>query len=347
MVCDKLVFAASMKELISSGHLLQPEYYAAYSPDISEVGVVAGEYNQKQMASVYTKEVTGCMIENWFEIAPMTSTVAFTASRANAADAVSQFRDRGVTAEYLDCKTSTEDRERIIAATEAGDNKILVNVGIIGIGSDVPCLETVILNYATMSVQKYMQNVGRGSRPYGTQTHFNVIDHGNHVRRLGRVENITEDYWSLEEKFNANKEAVKKNKVNEKAKPEIKCSKCMHLFKGAATCPKCGQKIAAAKVKGEAGEFVPGALQKVGSDGKDTASVKRNKSDSVEVKVDFFSEVLTYVKRAGKKEGYAAVIYKDRYGVWPNAIKGKAYERNPCAETMSFVKHAQIKMARA
>jgi hypothetical protein len=71
---------------------------------------------------------------------------------------------------------------------------------------------------------------------------------------------------------------------------------------------------------------------------------KLNREVSKEDKQLFYSELLGYCKKHGKREGYAAHSYRKRFGVWPNALEKTL--REPTDGTYGYIKHLQIANAK-
>jgi superfamily II DNA or RNA helicase len=331
-ICDRLIQPVTMRELIDAGHLLQPEYWAAPSPDLAGVKITNGDYNAKQLGEVYDDGLMGCVVDNWWRIAIDTSTVVFTATRANAASVIGQFAERGVPAAYLDCKTPDEERQRIFDAVRARDILVIANVGIVGMGTDIPVLQTACLAVATKSVSRWMQWVGRVLRPCDGQTHATIIDHGNNVRRLGRCEDITD--WSLDAVSNANDNASKK--ADKTARKEIKCRECSYIFSGSSVCPQCGHKIPEGKQRKEDIEFTPANLQRVGAVAKKSQYTQEQKSS-------YYAQLLGYALQHGKKPGSAYFLYIEIFGV---GLAGKKPDPVPPGpEVLGMIRHLQIKKA--
>ena len=170
-IADDLVITAGMKELIDGGYLLQPHYYSAPKPDVSNIKMSAGDYNQNQLGEAYGEStIMGDVVENWLSIARGTTTVVFTPTRANAMHLVESFQRVGVTAAYLDANTNDEDRQIVFDGLADGSITVVCQVGIISLGTDIPRIQTVCMATSTKSVAKWCQAIGRGLRPYNPLT---------------------------------------------------------------------------------------------------------------------------------------------------------------------------------
>ncbi len=330
---DDLIIPVTMRELIDQGYLCQPRYYSAQRPDLSNVGMTAGEWKQNELGEVYADpKIMGDVLSNWVRIAENTITVVFTPTRKNAAELVEQFNAAGYSSEYVDANTKDEDREEIYRRLSTGQTKCLMNVGIVSMGTDIPSIQTVVMATATKSITKWMQAVGRALRPEDGKDCAYIIDHGGMSidPNMGPVEDIID--WSLDVKSKIQDRILQRKK--EKCEPkEIKCSACGVVFKARHNCPVCGF---AMKQPTEALEFYEADLQEMKSEGK-----KANKTMTPEEKREFFGGLKQYARMKGYSAGWANHTYRDKFGVWPNAYKN-APAVTPSESVMGFIRHKQI-----
>ncbi|TXI13270.1 MAG: hypothetical protein E6Q68_01790, partial [Polynucleobacter sp.] len=89
----------------------------------------------------------------------------------------------GHNSRHLD--SNSEDREEILEWFSKTPNAILCNVMIATVGFDEPTIENVILNFSTLSLVKFIQCCGRGSRKLEWKNYFNIIDMGGNAIRFG------------------------------------------------------------------------------------------------------------------------------------------------------------------
>jgi len=340
-ISDRLVIPVTMPELIEAGALLQPRYYSAERPDLSGVKMMGDDYNSKQLGAAYDGKIMGCVVDNWLRIAPGTSTVVFTATRANAMDVVEKFSSKGIPSAYMDANTPDEERFMIFDGLASGRILVVANVGIISLGSDIPRLQTVSFATATRSISRWMQGVGRVLRPYEDQQWSNVIDHGGMSLdpRMGPVEFIND--WSLDEKTTV-QERIERSKQEKKEPIDVQCSNCARVYKAAHACPFCGHQR---KAKGEALEYHEAKLEQVDTT-KASAAERRNRATPAEDKRRFYGELLGYVASKGQQEGRAKHLYREYFSVWPNAHSGVP-PLPPSPETISYIKSRDIRNAKS
>lgn len=334
-VFDDLLVPVTMHELIEQGYLCRPRYYSAERPDLSKVGLTAGDYKQDDLGSAFSDTtIMGDVITNWQRIAAGTTTVVFTPTRANAADLVERFNAIGVNAEYVDANTSDYDRGQMYHRVKTGKTTVICNVGIVSLGVDIPNIQTVVMATATKSVAKWMQAVGRALRPFEGKEFAHIIDHGGMTLdpKMGPVEDIID--WTLAEKSKIQDRIENRKKENHEAK-EIECQKCKTVFKARHSCPSCGW---AYKKPGEPLEYYEAELKEVGK--------KANRTMTHEQKAEFYGGLKAYAKRKGYAEGWAAHAYREKTGVWPDAYKNVP-EIEPSIEVMNYIKHRAIKRAKS
>ena len=322
-ICEKLIVPVTMRELIDQGYLLQPRYFSAPMPDLSHVKKSGDDLNQKQLGEAYDKpKIVGSVVENWLRIAPGTSTVVFAPTRANATHLAEQFEAVGVKTAYVDALTDNDERDEIFEKIQQGEIQVVCNVLVIGMGVDLPRLETVVFATKTKSVTRWVQGVCRPDRPWGDQKFYTVIDHGGMYDdpNLGAVEDIAD--WDLAPKQKVQDRIEKRKKENKELK-EIKCPKCPAIFKAAHRCPRCGYQL---KQKSEPLDYYEADLQEM-----KPIHDKFTKDE----KQKFYSELLTICDRNKYNSGWIANTYRKRFNVWPSGMKDVAIE--PSRSTKQYV----------
>lgn len=187
--------------------------------------------------------------------------IVFNINRAHSKLVMAEFRDRGYPVRHLDSESDEEYGKGYRKATlewfEKTPGAILCNVDILTAGFDEPSIETVIVNRATMSLAKWLQMCGRGSRPFLFEimnvykSLFTIIDMG--ANALVHGDWCDPRNWR-EIFFNPPKPADKKT-----VPPVKDCPSCEAIVPAQCrTCPHCGyvwpQKERAPE--GPIGEFV-------------------------------------------------------------------------------------------
>lgn len=89
----------------------------------------------------------------------------------------------------VDCYTRKTERERLLHGFRKGEINVLINVGVLGEGVNLPNCDTVVMARPTRWKGRYLQNLGRGTRICEGKDFLLVIDvvdniKYNHYREL-------------------------------------------------------------------------------------------------------------------------------------------------------------------
>lgn len=336
-IAEKLVIPVTMTELIDQGFLLRPVYYSAPKPDLSQVTDVGDDYNSKQLGDAYSDtKIMGSVVDNWIRIAPGTSTVVFAPTRANANSLVQQFHAAGVSAAYLDAHTPDEERQSVFASVASGKIKVICNVLIVGMGVDIPRVQTISFATSTKSIARWCQGVGRALRPFDGQKAAIIIDHGGMSLDpgMGQVELI--DNWSLDGRTTVQERTERKRK-EKKERKSVECPECHVVSKAAHVCPNCGH---VRKQKTEELEYHEAELQEI------TGRKRKEKAPATaEEKQSFYSEILGVKNERGYSDGWVAHTYRNKFGVWPRGLEDSPKE--PSEATRNYVRYLKIRFAKS
>lgn len=233
------VVAATPRELILSGSLVGYEPFAYDAPDLHSVGVVAGEYNQRQLGLACNTDVlVSDIVREYSEHAAGRPALVFPVGVESSRRIVERFRDEGFAAEHLDCHTPKAERERIIDGLRTRRVTVVSSVGVLTEGFDAPAAEVCILARPTLSLTLYMQMVGRVLRPHPGKQGALIHDHAGNLLRHGFPDDDRD--YSLE--------ATEQRVVERHCCPF--CRVVYSQRRDDGTCPKCGQLIALAEQAG-------------------------------------------------------------------------------------------------
>ena len=95
------------------------------------------------------------------------------------------YREHGIDAVAISAKTPGEERCRLIEQFKAGETQVLVNVDLFGEGFDCPDVEFIQLARPTLSLSKYLQQVGRGMRVFDGKRYCLILDNVGLYRLFG------------------------------------------------------------------------------------------------------------------------------------------------------------------
>lgn len=229
---EEMVLGPPVGWLIENGYLSDYVMYAPSSPDLSGVGTLAADFNQKAAAEAMRRgHITGDAIKHYQDRAYGKRAAVFCVTIEHSMDTVRQFKDAGIPAAHIDGKMSTHHRDAVIEAFRQGRIKVLSNVALVGEGFDLPAMEAVILLRPTQSLGLYLQQVGRALRPHEGKDRAIILDHAGNALRHGLPDDDRE--WSLDA---APRKSRKKTAETQKA-----CAVCFSVMSiQARACPECG-----------------------------------------------------------------------------------------------------------
>lgn len=203
LMYDAMVTGVTIRELIDMGYLSPSRHYAVTAPKLNiPVDVRTGDYNQKALARQFESRVLyKGVVDEWMRLCRGMKTICFCVSSKQAIEVTKEFVGRGISARYVlsgdfegDAEYSGE-RKEVMESFKRSEFTVLVNVGIAVAGLDVPDIECVIANFATVSLTKWKQAIGRGARVSPGKKEFVILDCGGNYSKLGMYED--EPRWCL------------------------------------------------------------------------------------------------------------------------------------------------------
>jgi len=286
-IAQEIVNPISIKELIAQGHLVPARTYAPHIPDLSHVTIKKGDYDKVKLQEVMQEsELVADIINTYRTIGENRSAILFAVSIAHSEFLTDKFNQAGIPALHCDANSSDKERNDAVNKLETGEIKIICNVGIFGIGVDIPFLGAVILARPTKSLNLYIQQAGRGTRPFAGKTDFLLLDHAGNCIRHGLIDQ--DRVANLKGKLKA------KKKLDEA--PKI-CKVCFMAFMG-TDCPMCGPAQCADKCHREFAEL-DGELKEI--------------TDLDPVKL-FIGKTELTAKQKGYKKGWVVHKVAERFG---------------------------------
>jgi len=169
---DTLLQSWSIQEFIEKGWLSDFEYVSA-APDSEAMRQVAslhkrgadGDYQTKEMATVMdVPESVAHLYRTYREFVDGKKGIVYAIDRQHAQHIAEYYQQQGVQAAVIDAKTPAEERRQLVWDYRNNGLKVLINVDIFSEGFDCPEVEFIQLARPTLSLSKYLQQVGRGMR---------------------------------------------------------------------------------------------------------------------------------------------------------------------------------------
>jgi len=260
---DTIVFGPDVQEMINMGKLMPDRHFGV---PVDLTGVTKdpfGEYRASDLYERYnTPQLYSGFIDNWKRICPGVPTICFCVNIQHVIETTKRLNEAGIKAKFVTSRPSkpnkpttcnpasqtlylrkkreydnyTEnytiysgERTEIIQQWKNGLFDILVNAGILIEGFDHKPTMCVAVNLATTSENKWLQMIGRGSRPSPGKEFFYILDFGENATRLGHYRQQRE--YSL----------THKQGRGEGVPPSKLCPKCNAMVLASARiCKYCG-----------------------------------------------------------------------------------------------------------
>lgn len=243
---DDIICGVDIPELIKDGHLCQNITWAPKDTvDRLELAVKNGEFEDHSMALAFSKpRYIHNTVAAYLKWTPKTKALIFNVNIEHSKIVCDEFVKAKIDCRHLDSTMASVERDRILSWFENTPGAVLCNVGIATTGFDVPSIETIIINKATLSMPLWIQMCGRGSRPTPYKSAFTIIDMGGNAIAHGdwcQSRNWTEIFHN----------PPKPGKPT--AAPVKSCPACEAIVPASTkTCPYCGHKWADKEIAIEA-----------------------------------------------------------------------------------------------
>lgn len=224
---QNLVEISNIDKLTSLRHLVPARVFAPVQPNLKGIPKRLGDFDKTLLESTM-KKVSGDIVKTWLELSKGRKTICFAVSISHAEQIANEFINAGIKADVV--SGADPKRDQKIQDFRDGKIEILCNALLLSEGWDCPEIETVILARPTLSLALYLQQIGRGLRPYPDKGYLLVLDHAGNALRHGLPSDIRE--WNL---------------LGAVYKPETEywyvsiCSTCFATYRGDA-CDNCGAK---------------------------------------------------------------------------------------------------------
>jgi superfamily II DNA or RNA helicase len=333
----------TMKQLTEQNFLVP---MVAYGPnehaDLSKVKIVAGDYQEDQLAEAMNKpSLVGDVVKNWFTHAKDKQTMCFAVNIPHSQRICDEFVAMGVNAVHVDYSITQDQKTNIYREFKEGRITVLCNCALLSEGTDFPSAECLILARPTKSEVRYIQMIGRVLRPSPStnKVFATVLDHGNCISRFG----FPDDIVTLTLDDGKVKTGKEKKEKEEKEEPKPKeCPVCKYLMRvGMKVCVGCG--------------WTPKPKSAQIHTDEDLVEITRGNAKRLTKKAhlastpgqEIYAQLKHHAESRGYKEGWAMYSYKTIFGRWPSQLEKSVIPMPPSGELLSFLRSEQIKKAKA
>ena len=263
---DRAVNVIPTRQLINSGHLVEPTIYIAKSPEDSEFGLNSyGEFSDESTTRAGI-QIVGDVVQEWInktseQFGGPVKTIVFSPTVEHGREICAAFAAAGYNFQQISYMDRDDDERRAkIEEFRKADTTIdgLVSCGVLTRGFDVPDVRCGIsCRPYRKSLSSHMQEIGRVMRPHGEGKRAIWLDHSGNIERFA-VDMF--DIWEhgTGELSHATKRDSTPRERNEKVREAVKCKECGGGMRG-TTCIECGwerpPRSSIVNVAGEMHEF--------------------------------------------------------------------------------------------
>jgi DNA repair protein RadD len=322
---DELILGPDAAWLMDEGYLVRPKIYGSKTRiDFSDVDMIAGDYQKKQMQKKLDKPtITGDAVEHYQKISDGQPSIVFCVSVEHAENVAAQFSDAGYRAFSVDGSLEDEIRNERLTGLANGKSQIITSCELISEGTDIPNVVTAIELRPTASLGLNIQQRGRVLRPVYAKGLFDlntrqgrldaiaasnkpcayILDHVGNTYNHGFPDDSRN--WTLDGSKKNNKKNILENqeKINLKIR---QCDACYSVHVWNIICPDCGHiyQVNQTEIK-----QVEGELRELTN--ADREAIKQEKRVEI-AKAKNFNDLLKIEKERSYKPGWAKHVWMAR-----------------------------------
>lgn len=189
-LCPWAVIGPPLAELQRLGYLVPECTFPMLRPDLKKIKIINGDLDTNGVEKeLLTDRVLGIVVESYKKLANGQRAIAFSTGVDVSRAVVAVFNKAGIRAVHCDANTPPAERKAAVEDLRAGRIKLISNVGLFVEGVDIVEVSCIILLFATMSLAKFMQAAGRGTRvsPKTGKKRLIIIDMGGNSYRHGCI----------------------------------------------------------------------------------------------------------------------------------------------------------------
>lgn len=197
---DELVIGIAVQELIDQGHLSKFKYYSpdrVMTTDGAEISM--GDYTIEAIERLNSHiEVAGMALKAYYDYLVGKSAIIFTTGVEASIEITKAFNGSGIKAEHLDGTTKSEVRQSTLDRFRNKEIEVISNCALFDEGLDIPGLDAAILLRPTLSVSRYLQQVGRPLRVSEDKPFAIIVDLADNWRMHGLPNKVRS--WTLSDR---------------------------------------------------------------------------------------------------------------------------------------------------
>jgi len=174
---DDLVCNYQTADLVEMGYLLDIKIYKEKSPDLNDVGMVGGDYNQKDLGDLMGNNIlVGNAVGLWKSKFEGKKTMVFCVNIEHAKLVEMAFKHANIPCVLSHSKQSDRMNDKAHELFEKSAVKILISINKLTAGFDDPSVEVLLALRPTKTKSLMLQAVGRVLRPHPSMDKAIIVD---------------------------------------------------------------------------------------------------------------------------------------------------------------------------
>ena len=190
---DVLLMSWSTKRFIAAGRLSLYDYMSIKADSEDQRRVLGltqrgadGDFSLKEMSEkLDVRPSIERICDTVLRYAADKKGITYAIDIAHAEHIAEEYRRHGIRAVAISSRTPKDERRTNIEKFKDGKIQVLVNVDLFGEGFDCPDVEFIQLARPTLSLAKYLQQVGRGLRVFEGKKYCLILDNVGLYRLFG------------------------------------------------------------------------------------------------------------------------------------------------------------------
>ena len=189
-VFEKIVYHRSVKEMINEGWLCNAyikRFQGSYCPSIgtlSDIAISDGDYSMVDIRrKLNLKALNRGIASEWSNHRSalyLKSTLVFAVDIQHAHELMLEFRQvANIEAHAITGKTPSIERQHLLSRFSNREFPVLINCSILTEGTDIPCIDSLVMARPTKSKGLLLQMLGRGLRLFPDKHKTLVMDFVN------------------------------------------------------------------------------------------------------------------------------------------------------------------------
>lgn len=334
---DVVVNAPPTNRLIEQGLLVPLRYYSCAAPDMTDVKVVAGEWDAKE-TDKKALQVVGDVVKEYLLNGQGKKFIGFAASIVHAQELQRQFLAAGINVATYTADDQPEDRSEIVKEFKKEDSNIrgILSVEALTRGFDCPSVEVLILaRPLRKALAVHIQMLGRVMRNSEGKKEAIVLCHSGNVARFwNECNELFEN--GVTELDDGKRKEKKKDAPKDEEKEMVKCPQCRVMHMPRPSCPACGHIYP----KKAAIEHIPGNLKELVATGNPALMRAQLWPQVVAIVMEKGNTDPDYVQRRSQ------AIYYELTGTFAQARAETTTPAPPTQELRNRIRSNQIRFAK-